>query len=191
MESSTRLKEQLRVDLRSRLKSLPVSPEVQRHLIQNLKLLFKDLKAYSTLKGGFYPSPMEPPITPLFQDPDSRPWAFPFIDKNQLKYRFMEGDFDDNQQWEKVKGVFQLKYGRWVNPNEMHLLLIPGVGFDRSGARLGRGQGYFDQFLAGYSGYRIGVAFECQLVDELPQEAWDQNIHFLVTEKDIHRFKGV
>ncbi|MFA7717828.1 MAG: 5-formyltetrahydrofolate cyclo-ligase, partial [Candidatus Absconditabacterales bacterium] len=49
------------------------------------------------------------------------------------------------------------------------IILVPGLAFTKNGKRLGRGQGYYDTFLAQYPhAKKIGLGFTCQLVDELP-----------------------
>ena len=60
------------------------------------------------------------------------------------------------------------------NPRDLDLVIAPGVGFDREGGRLGRGVGLFDRFLEeARSAYKIGLAFECQLVEKIPSEEHD------------------
>lgn len=59
-------------------------------------------------------------------------------------------------------------------PEKLDLVLVPGLGFDSQGTRLGRGEGYFDRFLKQASNaYKIGLAFECQRVGKIPSEAQD------------------
>jgi 5-formyltetrahydrofolate cyclo-ligase len=53
------------------------------------------------------------------------------------------------------------------------LAVIPGVAFDRSGNRLGRGKGYYDRLLPLLSAYKIGVGFSFQLVEEVPASELD------------------
>lgn len=67
------------------------------------------------------------------------------------------------------------------------IILVPGLAFTKSGARLGRGKGYFDRYLANYSGVTLGVAFEAQLFNEVPQDKYDINMNYIVTEKQIYK----
>jgi 5-formyltetrahydrofolate cyclo-ligase len=53
------------------------------------------------------------------------------------------------------------------------LAIIPGRAFTESGARMGRGKGYYDRMLKDLTCPKIGVAFRCQLVDDLPTDSWD------------------
>lgn len=69
------------------------------------------------------------------------------------------------------------------------LALVPGVAFDRSGGRLGRGLGIWDRALAVRRGAVVfGVAFELQVIEAVPQEQHDQPMDALVTESGIWRF---
>lgn len=64
-------------------------------------------------------------------------------------------------------------------------IVVPGVGFDAYGGRLGYGAGWYDRTLVGYSGWCIGAAFAMQLVDRLPMEAHDRPMNAVVTESGV------
>ncbi len=65
--------------------------------------------------------------------------------------------------------------------------LVLGLGFDRSGFRLGHGAGYFDRFLAGRPFPAIGLAYHFQLLDRIPVEAHDVPMAVVVTDQEAHR----
>jgi len=67
---------------------------------------------------------------------------------------------------------------------EIAMFVVPGVAFDREGGRMGWGMGHYDATLAAAAreAIRVGLAFECQLVDRVPREAHDQLLHMIVTE---------
>ncbi len=65
--------------------------------------------------------------------------------------------------------------------NRLDLLLIPGVAFDLHGRRLGRGKGFYDQLLATVRGKTCGVAFDEQIVDEVPVEPHDVLLNCILT----------
>ncbi len=56
---------------------------------------------------------------------------------------------------------------------KVELAIIPGRAFTRRGDRLGRGKGYYDRLLAKLGCPKWGVAFPCQIVREVPTDAWD------------------
>jgi len=72
-------------------------------------------------------------------------------------------------------------------PSPSDVLVVPGVAFTRSGARLGRGGGYYDRLLASWRGASIGVAFDIQLVDELPMEPHDCGVDLVATPTRLWR----
>jgi 5-formyltetrahydrofolate cyclo-ligase len=65
--------------------------------------------------------------------------------------------------------------------NELDLVLVPGIAFDPGGRRLGRGKGHYDQLLPSVRGKTCGVAFDEQLVDEIPVEPHDVRLNFILT----------
>ena len=65
--------------------------------------------------------------------------------------------------------------------NRLDLALVPGLGFDARGHRLGRGKGHYDRLLAGFTGMKIGVAFDFQIVTEVPREPHDIALDAVVT----------
>jgi 5-formyltetrahydrofolate cyclo-ligase len=66
--------------------------------------------------------------------------------------------------------------------------LVPGVAFDRSGARLGRGRGYYDRLLTGTQGIKIGVGFSWRLsARPLPAHERDVRMDLVVTESEVVR----
>lgn len=61
-----------------------------------------------------------------------------------------------------------------AKPEAMDLMIIPGLGFDKKGGRLGRGEGYFDRFLVkNRKAVKIGLAFREQMVRKIPMAAHD------------------
>ncbi len=69
--------------------------------------------------------------------------------------------------------------------NTIGLIAIPGVAFDRTGGRLGRGGGYYDRLLEEFSGFSAAIAFDFQLLQKVPCEPHDQPVNAIVTETQI------
>jgi 5-formyltetrahydrofolate cyclo-ligase len=63
----------------------------------------------------------------------------------------------------------------------LDFILVPGVAFDLSGRRLGRGKGYYDRLLKQTRGTTCGVAFDEQIVGEIPVEPHDLNVNCILT----------
>lgn len=70
-----------------------------------------------------------------------------------------------------------------IEPADIDLAVVPCVGAARDGRRLGRGGGYYDRFLAGYSGKAVLLCREMLLREDIPREAHDVRIPHLITEK--------
>ena len=75
-----------------------------------------------------------------------------------------------------------------VTAGELDLVVVPGLAFDRRGARLGYGAGYYDKLLRQVRpDTRLwALAFECQLFSELPVEAHDVLVDQVITEQTIY-----
>ena len=70
--------------------------------------------------------------------------------------------------------------------------LVPGLAWDRHGIRLGRGAGYYDRMFGspGWRGFRCGIFFALQEMEEIPADPWDQPLDAVVTEAEVWRGKG-
>ncbi|MBR6790278.1 MAG: 5-formyltetrahydrofolate cyclo-ligase [Oscillospiraceae bacterium] len=66
--------------------------------------------------------------------------------------------------------------------------VLPGLGFDLQGYRLGYGKGYYDRFLSRYPGKNVGVCYNICLKALLPHGRYDKMVDVLVTEKFVKRF---
>ncbi len=70
---------------------------------------------------------------------------------------------------------------------DLDAVLLPLVGWDRQGRRLGMGGGFYDRSLAGCEGVlKVGLAYAAQEIPELPGESWDVNLDFVATESALH-----
>jgi 5-formyltetrahydrofolate cyclo-ligase len=76
-----------------------------------------------------------------------------------------------------------------VPVEQLDLVLTPGLGFDLHGNRLGRGVGYYDRFLAQsqLKAALCALAFECQIVPEIPHDRHDKPVQVVFTEDRVIR----
>jgi 5-formyltetrahydrofolate cyclo-ligase len=102
---------------------------------------------------------------------------------------------------ELVEGMWKIlepPTARWSDPHkkidvkELDLIMVPGVGFDRNGGRMGNGKGYYDKLLvaARPDTLLVAIAFECQLFPEIPVGPHDIFMDKVITEKGIYQGKG-
>jgi len=74
-------------------------------------------------------------------------------------------------------------------PNGSEVMLVPGSVFDRRLFRIGYGKGFYDRYLTKYKGITtIGLAYDFQVVDEVPVNTWDKGLNSIITEKEIYRY---
>lgn len=66
------------------------------------------------------------------------------------------------------------------------LMLVPALAFDKKGYRLGRGGGFYDRALVGFSGQSVGVIREAFLLETVPIQAHDKKVNSIVTEKGVY-----
>ncbi|MDE7414585.1 MAG: 5-formyltetrahydrofolate cyclo-ligase [Muribaculaceae bacterium] len=76
-----------------------------------------------------------------------------------------------------------------IAPEEIELIIVPGVAYDRSGNRLGRGKGFYDRLLASTRATKIGVGYEFQIVDEIPVDPFDVKMDMVISQKTVIRIK--
>lgn len=73
-----------------------------------------------------------------------------------------------------------------VTPEQIDLVLVPGLAFDRQGGRLGRGGGYYDRWLASCQGMTVALCRDITLVDRLPMQEHDRRVDLIVTETGLY-----
>lgn len=76
-----------------------------------------------------------------------------------------------------------------VSADEIELVIVPGVAYDHSGNRLGRGKGFYDRLLATTRATKVGVGYEFQIVEEIPSEPHDVKMDMVISQKRVLRFK--
>ena len=85
---------------------------------------------------------------------------------------------------EPVSGCAEIPFEKF------DLVLVPGMAFDLSGNRLGRGRGFYDRMLAQASGIKCGVGYDFQLLEKIPTEPHDARVNFILTPSRCVRRKG-
>ncbi len=82
---------------------------------------------------------------------------------------------------------------RPVDPSILDLVIVPGVAFDKRGFRIGHGAGYYDRFLPRLSEKTatVSIAFDMQLIDEVPICCHDIAVKYIMTEKRLIKCTNV
>ncbi len=124
----------------------------------------------------------------LADEPDTGPmlerWAagrrivLPRVEGDEMQFY----DYDPESLRSGSFGIDEPQRGEACDPADIDLIIVPGVAFTASGARLGRGRGYYDRYLSqpALRAFRVGVCYAHQIVDALPVELHDIPMHRVV-----------
>lgn len=69
---------------------------------------------------------------------------------------------------------------------DMDMIVVPAVGYDSHGNRVGRGKGYYDRLLGSTKAIKIGVAYDFQVVDEIEAEPHDVKVDIIITDRHYY-----
>lgn len=134
--------------------------------------------------AGYSALPDEVDIAPLFERLPGWRWVIPRIEDDH-GFTFRDRDLPlERHRW----GFDQpIDSGTAVPEQEIDVILAPGLAFDRSGARLGRGGGYYDRILARRraDAVTVGVTILDRIIDRVPMEDHDRRVGWLATEDGV------
>ena len=82
------------------------------------------------------------------------------------------------------------RYGMWepddscpvVDKREIEVILVPALCYDHDCFRMGRGGGYYDRYLADYSGFTVGLCRDVMLQEQIPRDEWDIAVDLVLTQ---------
>jgi 5-formyltetrahydrofolate cyclo-ligase len=97
----------------------------------------------------------------------------------------------DDQMTVTGPGIREPREGKVVPLSMIDLVVVPALGYTADGHRIGRGMGFYDRFLGQreFLGVSCGLAFEDQIVPQMPMQDHDQPVAMLVTDRAVRRFK--
>lgn len=74
-----------------------------------------------------------------------------------------------------------------ILPEEIDLIIVPGLAFDREYNRLGFGRGFYDRYLSKTDAFKIGLCYDAQIAEknEIPIDAFDVKMDKIITEKEV------
>ena len=110
----------------------------------------------------------------------------PLVDAEQKRLQIsrlpgLDIEFETKRFGIREPGASHIKI---VPPSVLDFVLVPGLAFDRKGGRIGFGAGFYDRFLKEVLGHvvRVGVAFDFQILESIPQMEWDVPVQKILTE---------
>lgn len=179
-------KADLRKNLKSRLASLSDQDYLERSLKVSvlLKHLLNDLHVIQQhlVIGVFAPIEKEPKWFLDMEDELEKLAAYPAYAKDKMVFRLaLRSELEINQDF----GVGILGPSESAKEVTPDIVIVPGLGFSKDGARLGRGKGFYDRYLEDKSVIKIGIGFEMQIEEHIPSEPHDVKMNFLVTDQRV------
>lgn len=180
-----RTSEKQRLRERMKIISSEKSYESSRSLVENLLKLNAWKQSASVLL--YAPIQCEADPRGLITAAPECSYLFPKVAGDHLEiYRMTP-----SSRW--ITGPYRISEpdpGSWepANLSEVDLALVPGLAFDPKGGRLGRGKGFYDRLLSHseFRGIKVGLAWDWQVVDEVPCESHDSLMDLVVTPTKIH-----
>ena len=174
-------KTELRKSLLKTRKSL--SPEAWREKSDRICNHLQNSPPFTQAKTilAYFSCRQEPDLSPLFTTP--KKWGFPrCVGKDISWHIWQPGDTLHTGAYGIVE---PLPDAPKIEDSEVDLILVPAVGCDLRGYRLGYGGGYYDRMLSKTeweSKVAIGIIFEFALIAQLPVDSWDRSLHGICTE---------
>ena len=178
----------IRNELKEKLALLSDSKiqELSQDLSQKLNLLLNELDVIEKKQriGVFSPIKQEPLWYLRIDEAKLAKLAFPATMASEMVFKASK---PENLELSNEFGTPILAPTSECEIVVPEIIIVPGLGFTKAGERIGRGKGYYDRYLVNKKAIVIGVAFEDQLVDELPTDAHDVKMNFVVTDREIYR----
>ena len=148
---------------------------------EKIQRLLREAKTWREAKViyGFSPLPVEPDWLGCDWPPD-KTLAFPRICGHEMAF------FTASSPAQLLTGTHGILEPQGHTPAPPpDLILVPGLAFDPTGARLGRNRGYYDRFLAQTLAKTLGLAFAFQIVPHVPMEPHDIHLGNILTETGL------
>lgn len=185
-------KTSLRRQLRQARKSLDgYQRDQQQQRIQRFLSALPQIRDARRI-AAYMPFDGEPDLLPFMQRYEAKIWL-PMI-RSDLHLDFRPAFTLNTKARRPINahrnrfGILESQRRPLLRSAQMDVILIPLVGFDRHGNRLGMGAGFYDRSLTGLRRprpYLIGIAFDCQEMAEVPADPWDVPLDYIVTNRGI------
>lgn len=105
----------------------------------------------------------------------------PSVDGDKMNLKLYCGD--DNLISGNLFNIPEPDGPVYTDYESIDLMIIPGIAFDYTNNRMGRGKAYYDRFLNSLKSLKIGVCFSFQLFDEIPTDEYDIRMDLVITNR--------
>jgi 5-formyltetrahydrofolate cyclo-ligase len=192
--TSKQTKHEIRRRLRKKRRALPAAERRRADNAICRRLLRLPVFRRADKIALFHAFDGEPSLAELinFCEAGSKQFFIPVIHNRNMRFVQVR---DKDKLRPNAFGIAEPVRGVSCSTRLLDLVLVPLVGFDRAGNRLGMGGGFYDRrfaYLKTRSTFRrpklLGVAYNIQEVPQLPVESWDIPLWGVVTDRDVHFF---
>ena len=164
---------------------IKASERIQRGVMQQ-----KEYQAAKTV-GCYQALPYEVQTHKCIEEcrKQGRQICIPAYNEEQKRYELIwmrENDPMINGRW----NIPEPKQRELAGLMDVDCIIVPAVAYDRHGGRLGHGGGHYDRMLGAWSGFKIGVAFDFQVLDTVPQGSQDIPVDLVITETHMYTPDG-
>ena len=189
MKRVTSLPQQLREKIKEQRQALSVDEHAERsrllcqHVWQAIQKI--NPKSYVALFRSFKG---EPDLSQLEQSLMQAKLPLVYSRVSREDMAFYQVKDPDHYKWEISNfGIEEPQAGLVIAPQDIQVIIVPGLVFDKQGNRLGFGRGYYDRYLSQCpEATKIGIAFDFQVIDEgLQPQPWDVPMNWIATDKTI------
>ncbi|MCS7164137.1 MAG: 5-formyltetrahydrofolate cyclo-ligase [Thermodesulfovibrio sp.] len=106
--------------------------------------------------------------------------AFPKVSANKLEVCWVN---DIKELSPGYRSILEPKSCNKASLEDIEVIIVPGVAFDKKCFRLGYGGGFYDRLLLFKKGLAIGLSYEEQILDEIPKESHDKKLDLIITDE--------
>jgi len=107
--------------------------------------------------------------------------ALPRVEEDKITF------YEPSSTKSLIRGRFGiLEPQPYEQMNDIDILIVPGIAFDKKGNRLGYGMGFYDRLLSCKRTFSIGLAYSFQLLENLPYDKYDKRLDAIASEDGIY-----
>lgn len=175
-------KQQLRQQLLTQLKNLPAAKKKHQETLLYQKLFADPVWQKAKVLGVTMSLPHELATLPIITQAHKQAKKV-LIPRVAPKRKLLWFEYQPQKLQKSAYGILEPSQtsDQAIKPAEIDLLIVPGVGFQLDGTRIGYGGGYYDRLLANFPGQTLALAFKEQLISGIIPDQWDQKV-----EKVLH-----
>jgi len=180
-------KKEIRLEMARRKRALSVAYKDTASQCLCRQLLSMSIIQKARVILLYYALPDEISLTPLlemlYKEENPPILLLPVVKGEELELRSYQGA--DSLQTGGAYGILEPIGETFTKYSSIEVALIPGVAFNESGIRLGRGKGFYDRLLPHLiQAHKIGVCFPCQLLESIPYEPHDISMDCVIIPED-------